>query len=131
MAVDEFIDLAGRSTLEAVLEMSAMEDSGHKNADRRDGEIRRHGRQAGIVPLSDRKIRVAKPRLRRRCSGRGGEVEIPVYKAMRSNKRLSVRVLEILMRGVSTNNYKATVLEMAETVSVSKSAVNRMLLSLS
>jgi len=125
MAVDELIDLAGRATLEAVLEMSAVEVAGPKHAGKRGGEIRRHGRQAGVVPLSDRKIRVTKPRLRRRGSGRGGEVEIPAYKAMRSNERLSVRVLEILMRGVSTRNYKAIIPEMAETVSVSKSAVSR------
>lgn len=125
VAVDELIDMAGRATIEAILEMSAREVAGPRHPGRRGGEIRRHGRQGGVVELSDRKVRVEKPRLRRKGKGRGLEVEIPVYEAMRTNPRLGERMLEILMRGVSTRNYGRVLPEMAETVAVSKSSVSR------
>jgi transposase-like protein len=131
MAVDELIDVAGRAAIEAVLEMSAREVAGPKHAGRCGGDVRWHGRQSGVVSLSDRKIRVTKPRLRRRGKGTGGEVEIPAYDAMRSSPLLSKRILDILMRGVSTRSYKKIIPEMAETVSVSKSAVSERFLEAS
>ena len=41
------------------------------------------------------------------------------------NSRLGSRILDILMKGVSTRNYKSILPEMAETVSVSKSQISR------
>ena len=38
---------------------------------------------------------------------------------------MGARMLEILMRGVSTRNYKEVIPTMAETLGVSKSAVSR------
>ena len=58
--------------------------------------------------------------------GRAGrEVEIPAYAAMQNGEQMGARMLEILMRGVSTRNYKEVIPTMAETVGVSKSAVSR------
>jgi transposase-like protein len=125
VAVDELIDMAGRSTIEAVLTLSAQQVAGAKHPGQENGEIRWHGRQPGLVPLSDRKLRVSKPRLRRKGKGAGQEVEIPVYEALRSNSRLGSRLLEIVMRGVSTRNYKEVLPRMAESVGMSKSAVSR------
>lgn len=124
-AVDELIDVAGRATIEAVLTLSAQQVAGSKHPGQANGEIRWHGRQGGIVALSDRKLRVTKPRLRRKGKGKGQEVEIPVYEALQSNSRLGKRLLEILMRGVSTRNYKEVLPTMAESVGMSKSAVSR------
>ncbi|GAJ03392.1 unnamed protein product [marine sediment metagenome] len=64
-----------------------------------------HGRQQGVVSLSERKLRVEKPRLRKKGPGSGKEVLIPAYEAMVINSRLGSRILEILMKGVSTRNY--------------------------
>ena len=125
LAVDELIDVAGRSTIEAVLTLSAQQVAGAKHPGQEHGSIRWHGRQSGVVPLSDRKLRVSKPRLRRKGKGEGREVEIPVYEALQSNSRLGSRLLEILMRGVSTRNYKAVLPAMAESVGMSKSSVSR------
>lgn len=125
LAVDELIDVAGRSTIEAVLTLSAQQVAGAKHPGQEHGSIRWHGRQPGVVPLSDRKLRVSKPRLRRKGKGEGQEVEIPVYEALQSNSRLGSRLLEILMRGVSTRNYKAVLPAMAESVGMSKSSVSR------
>lgn len=124
-ALDEVIDVAGRSTIEAVLTLSARQAAGSKHPGQAKGEIRWHGRQGGMVPLSDRKLRVSKPRLRRKGKGKDGEGEIPVYEALQSNSRLGKRLLEILMRGVSTRNYQEVLPTMAESVGMSKSAVSR------
>ena len=66
MAVDELIGVAGRATLEAVLQMSAQEVAGPKHPGKAGGPIGWHGQQDGVISLSDRKIRVRKPRLRRK-----------------------------------------------------------------
>jgi len=128
LAVDELIDVAGRAAIEAVLLMSAQEVAGRQHPGKAGGEVRWHGRQGGVVPLAERKLRVARPRLRRKAGGQGAEVGLPAYEAMQSSGRLGERVLEILMRGVSTRNYKKVLPEMAETVGVSKSSVSRELI---
>ena len=128
MAVDELIDVAGRATIEAVLTLSAQELAGPKHPGKRGGgDIGWHGEQLGVVSLAERKLRIRKPRLRRKGKhpGKGTEVEIPAYAAMRTHSRIGGRMLDILMRGVSTRNYRAVLPEMAETVGVSKSQVSR------
>jgi len=124
-AVDEVVDVAGRAVLEAILLMSAQEAASPKHPGKAGGDVRWHGRQRGVVTLSDRKVRVEKPRLRRKGPGVGAEVEVPVYAAMQADSRLGRRILEILMHGVSTRAYREVLPQMAETVGVSKSAVSR------
>jgi transposase-like protein len=126
LACDELIDVTGRAAIEAVLQLSANHAAGGpaQQGKRRRGEVVFHGRQAGQVLLSDRKQEVERPRLRTR--GRTGrEVEIPAYAAMQNGEQMGARMQEILMRGVSTRNYKEVIPTMAETVGVSKSAVSR------
>jgi putative transposase len=125
MAVDELINVAGRAAIEAVLIMSAQEVAGPKHPGRKGGNIYWYGNQKGLFGLSDRKLRVGRPRLRRNGKGSGKEVEIPAYEAMLLNSRLGVRILEILLQGVSTRSYQQILPHMAETVGVSKSAVSR------
>ncbi len=127
LVIDEVIEVMGRATIEAVLEMSAEGVAGPKQAGRARGEgaVVWYGRQAGQVYLSERKVRVERPRLRQRGRGEGGEVEVPAYAAMQRRGPLAERMLEILMAGVSTRNYGRVIPEMADTVGVSKSAVSR------
>ena len=40
------------------------------------------------MTLKGRKLKVRKPRLRRRGQGRGGEVEVPAYAAMQADPGL-------------------------------------------
>ena len=67
VAIDEVIQVMGRATIEAVLEMSAEGVAGVKQAGRSRAEDDTvwYGRQGGVVYLSDRKVRVERPRLRR------------------------------------------------------------------
>ena len=124
-AIDEVIDLVGRGAIEAILMLSAEQVAGQKQPGKIRDAICWHGRQMGVVSLSDRKVRVEKPRLRRKGKGSGKEIDIPAYEAMVMNSRLGQRILEILMNGVSTRKYKEIIPEMAETVGVSKSQVSR------
>jgi putative transposase len=121
MAVDELIDVAGRATIEAVLQLSAEQVAGPRTPGQRRRGLLWHGRQAGRVCLKERKLGVRKPRLREKG---GGEVTIPAYDVMQENG-MSQRMLDVLMRGVSTRQYAEVLPEMASSCGVSKSTVSR------
>ena len=123
-AVDEVIKVTGKAAVEAILLLSAQQVAGPKQPGKAK-DINWHGWQPGVVSLAERKLRIEKPRLRRKGKGAGTEVPIPAYEAMAANGRITSRILEILMKGVSTRNYKEILPEMAETVGVSKSQISR------
>lgn len=123
-AVDEVIKVTGRAAVEAILLLSAQQVAGPKQPGKAK-DINWHGWQPGVVSLAERKLRIEKPRLRRKGKGAGTEVPIPAYEAMAANGRITSRILEILMKGVSTRNYKEILPEIAETVGVSKSQISR------
>jgi putative transposase len=127
-AIDEVIDVMGRATIEAILKMSAEEVAGKRQQGKAsDRPFYWHGTQSGRVALAERQLRVDKPRLRKRkpAPGEQAEVEIPAYEALRKDHRLADRVLDIMLRGVSTRNYREVLPTMAEQVGVSKSQVSR------
>lgn len=79
-AIDALVDVMGRATLEAILQMSAEQLVGPKQQGKRtDRDVAYHGTQPGRVALKERQLRVDKPRLRRKKTPKGetGEVEIP------------------------------------------------------
>jgi transposase-like protein len=123
-AIDQVIDVAGKGVIEAILLLSARQLAGPKQPGKAKGDITWHGYQAGVISMAERKLRVEKPRLRKKGKV-GGEVPIPAYEAMAANSSLCSRILEILLKGVSTRNYKAVLPAMAETVGVSKSQISR------
>jgi len=125
IALEELIDVTARATIEAVLELSALQVAGAPQRGRRDGEVIWHGRQPGQVRMSDRKLKVQRIRLRRRGGGMGAEVPVPAYEALKAHDRTGARMLEILLSGVSTRNYAKVLPEMAESVGLSRSAVSR------
>ena len=126
MACDELIDVTGRAAIQAVLQLSAVEAAGgpRQQGKQRAGDVVFHGRQPGQVFLSDRKLEVERPRLRSK-GPKGQEVEVPAYAAMQNSTSMGARMLDILLHGVSTRNYKAVIPQMAETAGVSRSAVSR------
>lgn len=127
-AIDELVDVMGRATIEAILKMSAEEVAGKRQQGKAtDRPFYWHGTQPGRVALAERQLRVDKPRLRKRraAAGEQAEVEIPASEALRKDQRLADRMLSILMRGVSTRNYREVLPEMAAQVGVSKSQVSR------
>ena len=66
MPLDELIDATGRAAIEAVLTLSAQELADPKHPGKKAGDVRWYGRQSTTVLLSNRKLRVDKPRLRRK-----------------------------------------------------------------
>lgn len=125
IAVDDLLEVLGRSTLEAVLAISAAGVAGESHRGKRGGQIVRHGVQDGVVSLSSRKMRLSRPRLRKKGGGAGSEVAIPAYDAMRDDSRLSEKIWDTMMRGVSTRNYSAILPDACEAVGVSKSSISR------
>ena len=125
LSVHQLMTTLGRATLEAVLEISAGNVAGENHQGKAGGEIVRHGRQSGTVALKDRKVQVRRPRLRKREGGAGAEVAIPAYEAMKSDDSLGEQVLNVMMRGVSTRNYKEILPDACDCVGVSKSSVSR------
>jgi len=125
LAVDELIDVLGRASIEAVLQLSAAGIAGPPHPGKKGGAVGWHGGESGTVCLAERKLRIRRPRLRKKQPGQDGEVPIPAYQAMQADDKLGSRMLEMLLRGVSTRQYKAVLPEMAETVGVSKSSVSQ------
>ena len=66
-----------------------------------------------MIALSDRKLRVRKPRLRRKG---GGEVEVPAYAQLQQRKGLARQMLKILLGGISTRRYREVLPRMAKAV---------------
>lgn len=127
-AVDDVIDVMGRATIEAILQMSAEQLAGPKQQGKPiDRDVVYHGKRAGRVALKERQLRVQTPRLRKRnkAPGESAEVDVPAYQAMQKEGRLADRMLEIMMAGVSTRKYEEVLPEMAEQVGISKSQVSR------
>jgi putative transposase len=125
LAVDEVIQVLGRQTIETILEVSATQIAGPRMQGKSGGEVSWYGSQQGRVRLKDRKLIVSKPRLRRKGRGAGKEVPIPAYEALQESETTGARMLETMLRGVSTRQYEHVIPEMAETVGVSRSSVSR------
>src|SRR5438552_3915043 len=71
LSVHQLMTTLGRATLEAVLDISAAGVAGENHQGKAGGEIVRHGCQSGVVPLTDRKVNIDRPRLRKRDGGAG------------------------------------------------------------
>ena len=87
-----------------------------------DTEVNRWGRQAGAVMLGGQKVKIERTRLRKRS---GGEVTLGSYERFRSNDARAQAVYERLIGGISCRDYEHTVEAVAEGYGVSKSVVNR------
>ncbi len=120
LALDDLMFEAGRAQIELLLEASAEDVAGPRSPGRK-REVCWHGRQRGRVCLRDRKLAVQRPRLRRA----GQEVPIPAYERCRQDGALGERMLDIVMRGVSTRQYQPVLPAMADSVGMSRSAVSR------
>jgi len=126
MAIDELIETIGRATIEAVLQVSAANIAGERHQGvRSDSSILWHGRQRGVVTLENRKMRIERPRLREKESGKSKEIAIPAYEAMQIDSHLTGHILNAMMRGVSTRNYKEILPDACHSVGISKSSISR------
>jgi hypothetical protein len=58
-------------------------------------------------------------------------MEVPACAAKQDQPRLGARMLDILMRGLSTRQYRGVIPEMADTVGASKPSVSRQMIEAS
>jgi transposase-like protein len=72
------------------------------------------------VYIGDQKVRVNHPRLR----GDMGEVPLPVYERLREPGAFSEELLAKVMRGLSTQKYRDTVIETANAFGVSPGSIS-------
>jgi putative transposase len=123
-SIDELMNEAARAFIEQLLVISAQEVAGDKLRGRADGEVLWHGSQRGQIALAERKLQVTRPRLRTK-GAKSREVAVPAYERLNGDAGTGRRVRDILVKGVTTRNYKAVLPEVAGTVGVSKSSVSR------
>src|SRR5947207_2835966 len=113
------------SRVEDVLQRSAVQVAGAPQQGKaRQAEIVWHGTQRGRVSLKERKLRVNKPRLRKKGRGGNKEVAVPAYEAMQQDTVTGERMLEILLNGVATRRYSRVHPELAATLGESRSRVS-------
>jgi putative transposase len=120
--VETVIHEIGQQTLEQILILSAEQVAGPRTPGKTSGAVRYHGSQPGRVQLTDRKLKVKRPRLRHKTEG---EVPIPAYEMLRHDRGLGQHMLGALLRGISTREYQEVLPQMAATVGVSRSAISR------
>lgn len=126
-SVNEAVAVIGRAGIEALLMLSAQQVAGPKQPGKKraGSSVHWYGHQEGVVQLEERKLRVERPRLRKKSSSKEREVPVPVYEMLQANARVTQRVLRILLAGVSTRNYRDVLPQMAKSVGISKSSVSR------
>lgn len=103
--------------------LSAQELAGAKRRGRADGDVLWHGTQRGQAPLAERKLQVTHPRSRSKATSK--EVAVPAYERLTGDARMTTRVRDILVAGVSARRYESVLPEVAGTVRVSRSSVSR------
>ncbi|MGH8078343.1 MAG: IS256 family transposase [Lysobacter sp.] len=123
VTIDELMGEAARALIEQLLQLSAQEVAGVKHQGRAGGAIGWHGMQHGRIALAERKLRIRRPRLRRKEGG--GEVEIPAYRRLHDDGGLGGRVRDIVIAGVSTRKYRRVLPQVADSVGIAKSSVSR------
>ena len=99
--MDKLINIAGRSTIEAVMKILAQDDVAEaKHQGKRRGKDGWHRSQTGVFSLSDSKLRVKRPLIRRKGKELDREVTILAYESIRTNESLGSHVLDILLAGM-------------------------------
>ena len=121
LSVEELLGTLSRRFIEELLVLSARSVAGEKHPGRREGDVRWHGSQEGVVALGHAKVRVKRPRLR----DGGGEVAVPAYEALANDAGLQRRIADVLVCNVSTRKYARVVHRCVDELGISKSAVSR------
>jgi putative transposase len=125
--VEGTITQIGLMIVGAILDMSASAMTGPFHQGREGSDNVRHGRQPGSVYLNGSKVRVDRPRVRSKSSGK--EMMIPAYETLTSDRTAGSKVLRATLAGVSSRNYAGAVVDSAAAVGVSKSSVSRRVVS--
>ena len=118
---------SGMAVMHELMEEEVTRLAGPKGAHDPDRSAYRHGHEDGQVTLGARRVKVRRPRIRKK---HGGEAPVATYRRFTSRDLFGKGVLDRMLAGISTRRFKTVgepvgleVEEMA--VSTSKSAVSR------
>lgn len=118
---------AGMAVMHELMEEEVSALAGPKGAHDPRRLVYRHGHEDGQVTLGARRVRVRRPRIRKK---RGGEAEVQTYSRFTSRDLLGRGVLDRMLAGISTRRFKSAGEPVGQAVeekavSTSKSAVSR------
>ena len=111
----------GRTLAECIMLIEREEIAGPDYCPR-DPQIQKWAYEDGSVYIADQKIKVTRPRLRHTVDG---EMTLESYKSMSSPGIFSEELLDKVLRGLSAQKYRETVVESAKAFGVSPSAVSQ------
>jgi len=118
--LDAFLLEVGRMMAETIMYIEREEISGPEYRPL-SSEIKKWASQGGSIYLGDQKISVEHPRLR----GKKKEIAIESYQKLKEPGAFSEELLCKILRGISAQRYKETVIEAAGAFGVSASSVSR------
>ena len=121
--LDGFLLELGRLLAETILELDREEQAGPDYRPKTPG-VYKWAAQPGSVFIGDQKVPVMRPRLR----GPDGELPLPTYGKLKARGPFSEALLGKLLRGLSAQKYRETVVEAAQAFGVSPSAVSQHLI---
>ena len=110
----------GRMLAESILYIEREERSGPDYFPKQEG-LPKWGSQGGSVFIGDQKVKLQVPRLRQQDHG---EVELESYRKMKEPGQFSEELLEKALRGISTRNYRETVVNSAKAFGISASSIS-------
>ena len=116
--VETFAAQLGLTIMQRVME----EEIKNKIGQWGEQKVHRHGRQAGYVVHSGRKVKMRKPRLRDRD---GKEVLLTSYKAFQKNGKMQKAVARQLTRQCSTRNYEGAIDDCLAGYGIKRSCISR------
>jgi len=118
--MDTLVLELGSMLAEAIMDMEREERSGPEYHPFHP-EMYKWAYQQGSIYLGDQKIPVKHPRLR----GRDGEIQLETYGALKNPGTFSEELLRKVLRGISLQKYRETVIEAANAFGVSPSSLSR------
>lgn len=120
--IHAFAVQAGLAVAQSLLADEVQRLCGPRYAHDPNAALHRHGKQPGWATMAGQRIRVDKPRVRRKD---GGEVALESYGLLQQPDALDEAALRLMVHGVSTRSYEAVVDTVCESYGVKKSCVSR------
>lgn len=120
-ALDDVFREIGRMMAESILLMEREELAG-PDYHPTDSRLQKWAHEEGSVYIGDQKVKIKRPRLR---DMEMGEVVLQSYKKMHEHGAFSDEVLDKIIRGISAQKYKETVMGAASSFGVSPSSVSK------
>lgn len=121
--LDGFLVELGRLLAETILELDREEQAGPDYRPKTPG-VYKWAAQPGSVFIGDQKVPVMRPRLR----GPVGEIPLATYRKLKERGPFSEALLGKVLRGLSAQQYRETVVEAAQAFGVSPTAVSQHLI---